>query len=330
MRYYCHHCHTQINADDLLPEFKCPSCQSGFVEEIPANTSRRSSNADDLNRSSDDGGPGNISARMSNDEYSDDNSDAELFEAFNGPWQHIFGPLFQQQSGSTPTSTAAGQTSQQQQQQPQDSSPNPTLARVLRSARSSGRSTPGQASAGYYDSTNQASIAGALQDFLNHVSIGPILPEGSPSSSSGAQGSSGVAPMQATRGLININFPLPQELFQLHSNPGDYAWGNAGFDAVITQLLNNLDGSNSGPPPMPKDQVDKLPTVKISDEQVKSTNLQCTVCMEDFQVGDGARQLPCEHFFHQDCIIPWLNLVSIISSLPTSADGCPLLYGSIS
>lgn len=322
MRYYCHHCHTSINADDLLPEFKCPSCESGFVEEIPAGSSRRSSNVDDSN----DGAPGHVSTRMSSDEFSDDNSDVDIFEAFNGPLAQIFGPistnLFQQQQqpSSTPATTTAGQSSQQPQQQSpqqQDSSSNPTLARVLRSARSSGRSTPGQTQSSYYDSTNQASIAGALQDFLNQVSIGPILPEGS-STSSGAQGSSGI-PTPASRGLININFPLPQEFFQLHSNPGDYAWGNAGFDAVITQLLNNLDGSNSGPPPMPKDQVDNLPTVKISDEQVKSTNLQCTVCMEDFQVGDGARQLPCEHFFHQDCIIPWLNLVS------NSLDTCVLI-----
>lgn len=304
MRYYCHHCHTQINADDLLPEFKCPSCQSGFVEEIPSGTSRRSSNVDDSNRGSDDGGPGHISTRMSSDEYSDDNSDVELFEAFNAPLAQIFGPFFQQQSSSTPATNTAGQSS------PQDSGSNPTLARVLRSARSS--TSPGQ-STGYYESTNQASIAGALQDFLNHVSIGPILPEGSSSSSSGAQGSTSGVPQPAARGLININFPLPQDFFQLHSNPGDYAWGNAGFDAVITQLLNNLDGSNSGPPPMPKDQVDNLPTVKISDEQVKNTNLQCTVCMDDFQVGDSARQLPCEHFFHQDCIIPWLNLVSALT-----------------
>lgn len=306
MRYYCHHCHTSINADDLLPEFRCPSCQSGFIEEIPASSSRRSSNVDDSNRSSEDGGPGHISNRMSSDEYSDDNSDVELFEAFNGPLAQIFGPFFQQQSSSTSTTAAAGQSSQQQQ----DSGSNTTLARVLRSTRSSGRSTPGQAQSGFFESNNQASIAGALQDFLNQVSMGPILPEGSSSASPGAQGSSSGVPTSASRGLININFPLPQEFFQLHSNPGDYAWGNAGFDAVITQLLNNLDGSNSGPPPMPKDQVDNLPTVKISDDQVKSTNLQCTVCMEDFQVGASARQLPCEHFFHQDCIIPWLNLVS--------------------
>lgn len=71
---------------------------------------------------------------------------------------------------------------------------------------------------------------------------------------------------------------------------------------------------------MPKDQVDDLPTVKISDDQVKNSNLQCTVCMDDFQVGDSARQLPCEHFFHQDCILPWLNLVSPSNNSTILAD----------
>ena len=38
-----------------------------------------------------------------------------------------------------------------------------------------------------------------------------------------------------TRGLINIDFPLP--LFQvLHGNPGDYAWGEGGLNEIITQV----------------------------------------------------------------------------------------------
>lgn len=29
--------------------------------------------------------------------------------------------------------------------------------------------------------------------------------------------------------------------------------------------------------------------------------------MDEFELGTGASQLPCEHFFHKDCIVPWLN-----------------------
>ena len=78
--------------------------------------------------------------------------------------------------------------------------------------------------------------------------------------------------------------------FQLHGNPGDYAWGRGGLDAIITQvqfwrtsvwnaskfgqnpeakktlllqlwlqLLNHMDGT--GPPPMAKENIADIPTV---------------------------------------------------------------------
>lgn len=312
MRYFCHHCHTQIPADELLPEFTCPSCQSGFVEEMPnvaaggGSSSRRNSSMDDSQRAgSDDGVTGFISTRMSSDEFSDDNSDVDFLESVNGPLAQVFSLFQNQAQASNDDATESGSaTAGQSSQQPSDTSSTsqPTARRITRSA-ARGRGT---AAAQFHPviPSNQ-SLADVLNDFITGASFGHQYPEGTVNfQGPNTPGSSG-STSSANRGLINIDFPLP---FFLHSNPGDYAWGNAGFDAVITQLLNNLDGSNSGPPPMPKDQVENLPTVKISDEQVKATNLQCTVCMDDFQVGDSARQLPCEHFFHQDCIIPWLNL----------------------
>lgn len=29
--------------------------------------------------------------------------------------------------------------------------------------------------------------------------------------------------------------------------------------------------------------------------------------MEEFGIDTEASQLPCKHFFHTDCIVPWLN-----------------------
>lgn len=51
----------------------------------------------------------------------------------------------------------------------------------------------------------------------------------------------------------------------LASNPGDYAWGRGGLDTIITQLMNQLDGT--GPPPLTKDQISQIPTSKITKEQ---------------------------------------------------------------
>lgn len=63
--------------------------------------------------------------------------------------------------------------------------------------------------------------------------------------------------------LFSLSLP---SIMPLHGNPGDYAWGSRGLDAVITHLLNQLDGA--GPAPLTQQQIDAIPEAKISAEQV--------------------------------------------------------------
>ncbi|XP_029299136.1 E3 ubiquitin-protein ligase RNF115 isoform X3 [Cottoperca gobio] len=95
-------------------------------------------------------------------------------------------------------------------------------------------------------------------------------------------------------------------MLQLHSNPGDYAWGQGGLDAVITELLGQLE--STGPPPAEKEMISSLPTVCISQEQT-DCRLECPVCREEYSLGESVRKLPCLHYFHSECIVPWLELV---------------------
>lgn len=48
-----------------------------------------------------------------------------------------------------------------------------------------------------------------------------------------------------------------------------------------------------------------------------SQHLGCSICTEDFSVGEDVRVLPCKHQFHPSCIDPWLVNVS---------GTCPLWY----
>ncbi|CAN1245676.1 E3 ubiquitin-protein ligase SIRP1 [Linum grandiflorum] len=47
-----------------------------------------------------------------------------------------------------------------------------------------------------------------------------------------------------------------------------------------------------------------MPTITVND------NLQCAVCLEDFELGSEAKEMPCKHKFHEGCIHPWLELHS--------------------
>ena len=50
--------------------------------------------------------------------------------------------------------------------------------------------------------------------------------------------------------------------------------------------------------------VQAMPTATVSQDRVPP---ECSVCLEDFVVGDVTRQMPCKHIFHPHCILPWLK-----------------------
>ncbi|KAL7728348.1 hypothetical protein ACLKA6_007443 [Drosophila palustris] len=90
-------------------------------------------------------------------------------------------------------------------------------------------------------------------------------------------------------------------------NPGDYAWGREGLDTIVTQMLNQME--TSGPPPLSSQRINEIPNVKISAEEVER-KIQCSVCWDDFKLDETVRKLPCSHLYHENCIVPWLNLHS--------------------
>ena len=56
----------------------------------------------------------------------------------------------------------------------------------------------------------------------------------------------------------------------------------------------------------PKDpKLAKTQTLPPGDE-----NLGCSICTDDFTVGEDVRVLPCSHKFHPSCVDPWLVNVS--------------------
>ncbi|MQL81871.1 hypothetical protein Taro_014349 [Colocasia esculenta] len=87
---------------------------------------------------------------------------------------------------------------------------------------------------------------------------------------------------------------------------GDYFMG-PGLEQLIQQLAEN-DPNRYGTPPASKSAVEGLLEIKITQELLASDDAQCAVCKDSFEVGTEAKQMPCKHIYHKDCILPWLEL----------------------
>ncbi|XP_057345569.1 E3 ubiquitin-protein ligase RNF126 isoform X14 [Manis pentadactyla] len=90
----------------------------------------------------------------------------------------------------------------------------------------------------------------------------------------------------------------------------------AGLALQLQLLLNQFE--NTGPPPADKEKIQALPTIPVTKEHVGS-GLECPVCKDDYALGEHVRQLPCNHLFHDGCIVPWLE----------QHDSCPVCRKSL-
>ncbi|CAO2184926.1 unnamed protein product [Urochloa humidicola] len=89
---------------------------------------------------------------------------------------------------------------------------------------------------------------------------------------------------------------------------GDYFFG-PGLDTLVQQLTEG-DASRQGTPPAKKEAVEAMPTVEITGGNVGGDSDSCPVCLEDYAPGERAREMPCRHRFHANCIVPWLEMHS--------------------
>ena len=75
---------------------------------------------------------------------------------------------------------------------------------------------------------------------------------------------------------------------------------------ISLEQLSSGTSHHRGPPPAAKSSIDALPTVKIIQKHLKSSDSHCPVCKEEFELKSEAKQMPCKHVYHSDCIVPWL------------------------
>lgn len=259
-RFFCHCCKCETNPK--LPDFVCPRCDSGFIEEVTEDSSLLQ-----------DSTPG--ASEDSNSLFSD-------------LWQL----LFMERSAllSHPPSSESDPADGEQQVSAGQTRSSPVSPEDAEAEEPESESPPERERSSRPE--QRPAVEGIVQQFL----AGLFANNGNPGSAPAALSS----------------------MLQLYANPGDYAWGQGGLDAVITELLGQLE--NTGPPPAEKEMISSLPTVCISKEQT-DCRLECPVCREEYSLGESVRKLPCLHYFHTECIVPWLELHDTCPVCRKSLDG---------
>ncbi|KAK9282635.1 hypothetical protein L1049_010854 [Liquidambar formosana] len=83
----------------------------------------------------------------------------------------------------------------------------------------------------------------------------------------------------------------------------------SGFDRLLDQLAQiEINGiGRYEHPPASKAAIESMPTVQIDESHIVVES-HCAVCKDAFELGSEAREMPCKHIYHPDCILPWLSL----------------------
>ncbi|KAL1558705.1 RING-type E3 ubiquitin transferase [Salvia divinorum] len=83
----------------------------------------------------------------------------------------------------------------------------------------------------------------------------------------------------------------------------------SGFEVMLDRLSQIGFSLWARPenPPASKHAVASLLEVQIQACHVEA-EAHCAVCTDPFALGSVAREMPCKHIYHADCIFPWLDL----------------------
>ncbi|ESQ42797.1 hypothetical protein EUTSA_v10013831mg [Eutrema salsugineum] len=284
-RYWCHMCSQMVNPI-MESEIKCPFCQSGFVEEMSGN------------------GVGGGSIRDVQDPETDFGTEHAM---------SLWAPILLGMMSSTRRRRRfrRAELGEENDDDDGDESTNAdgndgsniNVYRHHRARRHGGEIDLDREFESMLRRRRRSS--GNIAQLLQGIRAGIASEYESSDNNNGERDSN-------SNRVIMIN-PFNQSLVvqgssnQTHNHSaltslGDYFIG-PGLDLLLQHLAEN-DPNRQGTPPARKEAVEALPTVKIMEP------LQCSVCLDDFEKGTEAKEMPCKHKFHVPCIVPWLELHS--------------------
>ncbi|KAL9000381.1 MAG: hypothetical protein Q9169_000898 [Polycauliona sp. 2 TL-2023] len=115
------------------------------------------------------------------------------------------------------------------------------------------------------------------------------------------------APRAGPGGFPGLHHFFSSVLHPANAAHGDVVYSQEALDRIISQFMEQHNGS-SAPGPASADAISALPKKKVDKEMLGSDGkAECSVCMDNVELGDDVTLLPCQHWFHGDCVGAWLK-----------------------
>lgn len=119
----------------------------------------------------------------------------------------------------------------------------------------------------------------------------------------------GQQPGQQGAGNVPLNpmLALFGHLFNPGGVHGDAVYSQEALDRVISQLMEQ-NASGNAPGPASADAIANLSKRKITVEDFGTDGkAECSICMDEVDIGEEVTVLPCTHWFHGNCVSMWLG-----------------------
>lgn len=88
---------------------------------------------------------------------------------------------------------------------------------------------------------------------------------------------------------------------------GDFVYSQEGLDRIVSQLMEQTATSNA-PGPAAERDIENLPRKKITEDMLGPEHTaECSICMDEVNIGEEVTMLPCKHWFHHQCVSAWLS-----------------------
>ena len=79
------------------------------------------------------------------------------------------------------------------------------------------------------------------------------------------------------------------------------------MDRIISQLMEQTQTSNA-PGPASQQEIDALSRKQVAPDMLgPEGRAECSICMDEVNIGEEVTELPCHHWFHHACISAWLG-----------------------